>query len=44
MSTHEFVWLLVGIVIGWNAHSIVLQIAYRFGIVEYRGRRRTESE
>ena len=39
MTTHEFIWtLLLGILIGWGAHSIVLQLAYRLGIVEYRGR------
>lgn len=39
MTTFEFAWvLIVGIAIGWGAHSIVLQLAYRFGIVEYRGR------
>jgi uncharacterized membrane protein YeaQ/YmgE (transglycosylase-associated protein family) len=38
---HEFLWtLLMGIIIGWAAHSIILQVAYRRGIVEYKGTKR----
>ena len=45
MTTHEFVWtLFVGVVIGWNAHSIILQIAYRLSIVEYRGSKAAHSK
>jgi hypothetical protein len=39
MTTHEFVWtFILGTVFGWGMHSVILQIAYRFGIVEYKGR------
>jgi hypothetical protein len=41
MTQHEFFWtLILGIVIGWTVHSIILQIAYRRGIVEYKGTKR----
>jgi hypothetical protein len=32
-------WLSVisGIFFGWFAHSLCLQLAYKFGIVEYKG-------
>jgi len=40
MTTYEFVWtLIVGAVFGWGMHAIILQIAYRLGIVEYKGQR-----
>jgi hypothetical protein len=29
----------LGVFVGWYAHALVLQLAYRFGIVEYRGAR-----
>lgn len=41
MTQHEFLWtLILGIVIGWTLHSIILQLAYRRGIVEYKGTKR----
>jgi hypothetical protein len=38
MTTAEYLWtLLLGFVLGWTTYSILLQIAYRMGIVEYKG-------
>lgn len=37
MTLHDLWTLFVGIVLGWNLHGLVLQIAYRRGIVEYKG-------
>ncbi len=38
MTVHEFWWtLIIGIVIGWQTHGIIMQIAYYRGIIEYKG-------
>jgi hypothetical protein len=39
MTILEFIWtFVIGTIFGWCLHSIILQFAYRFGIVEYKGR------
>jgi hypothetical protein len=39
MMSEPLYWLGVigGIFFGWFAHSLCLQLAYKFGIVEYKG-------
>lgn len=33
-----YLWgLVVGIFIGWQTHALILDLAYRFGIVEHKG-------
>lgn len=34
---------IIGIMLGWLSYGIVLQIAYRRGIVEYRGSKQCTS-
>jgi hypothetical protein len=42
MSKAEALWFIVmGFILGWGAHAILLQIAYRMNIVEYKGSRAT---
>lgn len=33
----ELMFLSLGFLIGFGAHAILLQIAYRLGIVEFKG-------
>ncbi len=38
MTQFEFLCtLILGFLTGWTLHSIVLQIAYHRGIIEYKG-------
>lgn len=43
MSTTGALWLIAigGFVLGWCTHGLMLQLAYRMGIVEYKGKRAT---
>lgn len=35
----EWYWLLLGFGIGWMVHAIILQLAYKLGIVLYIGKK-----
>lgn len=41
MTTYLF-GIAIGFVLGWLAHSVLLQIAYRMGIVSYNGTKDTK--
>ena len=39
----EFYYILLGFILGYGIRDIALQLAYRFGIIEYKGLKQNEN-
>jgi hypothetical protein len=44
-TEYDIVWFfLLGTICGWCLYGIILQLSYRFGIIEYKGIQRKEDK